>query len=190
MDRCCLEYAVGISAIAKDAQLGDKYVEHDANATNKFFAAEGLCSETDYGFDVGRYMVSRFGPDFAKRRKPNWHDGFPTLLRAADRKHMHRVYVAGCQVVHGTVVGVRVMNAVDASEKPGREAAALQLLLGQLARYCACTLCVINLIYGNLWCPQKEQCTKDYNRIAGPIGKGVEALLRQSNGLFPEELRT
>jgi len=161
MARYCLEHDVALTAVAKDAALGDRYVDYDVHAKNKHLETMRGHADANHVAGLEQYMVAQFGSDFAKKKAPNWHGGIPTLCRTAGRSAELQMYVALCQVAHGTVTGMYMLNVQGMMGEQYRAEVVRNLLMMYTLSYLKRTEEFIDLVFGSVWTPDQERCSDE-----------------------------
>ncbi len=167
--RSCLEHDVAIAAIAEDRSLGDKYIDYEAHGKNRFLQRRKTAEVEGDWTGIENYMANRYGPDFAQKNKPSWHDGFRNLCKTAKREGELATHVAYCQVVHGTICGVQLLNYFGTLGKQACVDCSTQLVKIHTLSYLTTTESVLELLFGDLWTPAKKQCTGDLKSLAESI---------------------
>lgn len=170
MARCCLEYDVSISAILHDAGLGKKYMDYDVHAKNRYLKADKHNkSELEYA-EIERYLTSIYGPDFPKKKATSWYEhGFVQLCESAGRNDELAHYVAYCQITHGTITGMNMLEIEGLLSRQPIGNSSRSLLTMNICNFIKTTEKVINLIYGTLWTQEKEDCHKAYQFMVDSI---------------------
>lgn len=168
MARCWLEYDIAIAAIAKKPELGDSYIQYDVHAKNRHLEHMKRSDETWKTDELQQYMISRFGPDFAKHRKLNWHGGFRNLCDMAGCDDDLTTYHVLSQHVHGTISGMYALNMLGVMGKHKSPEFAIQVLEIYTLRYLKATERIIQVLC-RLWTPTKGRCKQDLDGLANDI---------------------
>lgn len=166
--RCCLEYSVAITAIAKHPKLGDDYMGYDVHAKNRHLNNMKLTEETWKVDELQKYMASRFGPDFARKKNPNWHGGFPELCKLAGQEDQLATYTVLCQFMHGTITGMYALNMLGMIGEHETGDTMIQLLFIHTLGYLQLTREVIEVLCP-LWTKAKADCERDLTKLAESI---------------------
>ncbi|MCE5323889.1 DUF5677 domain-containing protein [bacterium] len=175
IDRCCLECQISILAIAKNPELGKCYLDYDRDACIRFFKAEGTLDDDELPVDPVQYMKEHFDCDLEGKTNTSWCNT-RTLFEKSGKKNKYRVYLTDCQVSHGTVTGIRIMNAVDLLPVKEQREITITFFTGHIVSYIATTRNVIDLLFGTLYTPEKERCKNDFAGVAISINEIINNL--------------
>ncbi len=166
--RCCIEYDVAISAIAKKPELGDDYMGYEVHAKSRHLQSMRHHEPSWKIDELEKYMASQFGPDFARSKKPNWHGGFPTLCVVAGCEDVLSMYHILCQFVHGTVTGMKALNTLGMMGEQHSGTTLMNLLTIHTLSFLQITRRVLDVLFP-LWTQVKDDCEKELKSLAESV---------------------